>query len=714
MARLNKLKCWILSAAYWAITGGVTAFAAAPIAQSWVALASPSPASATLQVLANDTAGFSVRVTVPGFAPGIQESSSGPFTTLTLPGEGFSAEIGKPALPVIRRLIVAPDNEEVSCGFTGSQGASSLSTLGLTPQIMPVQPPVPKIPGAVESAVFAQDTTLYSSRDSYPASPVSVTEAGILFGRRLLSLEICPFVIVPSTGGLTLYTNLVVTVTFTKTQAPAAALAMTVREQTLMAGTVLNPPPASESVTAIQKRLLIIAPDNFTNGLASFIAHKTSRGWLVDCFGTNSTGRSTSMIQAFVKNRYLNSGTRPDALLLVGDIAQIPCFNYSSFYYPETDLYYGCMDGGTDWVPEFPVGRFSVSTTNQLSAVIAKSLGHEQASLESWIKRATFMASQDNYTISEGTHNTVISNAFNRLGYTSEKLYSYTASATAQQVKNAINKGCVFVIYSGHGDKTYWADGPVFYQSDINSLTNTAHYPILCSFACLTGQFSLSECFAETWLRAAAKGAAAILASSVTSYWGEDDTLEKSIIKALFDESQPTLGAALWRAKQLYLGIYGTATSVTKRYFEQYNLLGDPTLEIAGLPVLTNGIPVVWFTSQGITNTNYTLELQKDQDGDGMTTLQEYLAGTHPGDPASTLRLVGEEASAGSLRLRWLSANSLINPMPAYQIWTRTNLSTGSWMLETNILIRTPPTNEVQLTLSPGTAQLFYRITLTN
>jgi hypothetical protein len=696
------------------MTGGITAFAAAPVAQPWVALASPSPASATLQILTSDTAGLSVRVTVPGFTPGIREGSSGPFTTLTLPGEGFLAEIGKPALPVIRRLIVAPDNAEVSYGFTGLRATSSLSTLGLTPQIMPVQPPVPKIPGAVEAAVFAQDTTLYSSPDSYPASPVSVTEAGILFGRRLLSLQICPFVIVPSTGDITLYTNLIVTVTFTKTLNTATALAMTSRETACLAETVLNPPLAVDSMTATPKRLLIIAPDHFTNGLAAFITHKTSRGWLVDCFGTNSTGRSTSTIQAFVKNRYLNSATRPDALLLVGDIAQIPCFNYSSFYYPETDLYYGCMDGGTDWVPEFPVGRFSVSTTNQLSTVIAKSLGHEQASLESWVKRATFMASQDNYTISEGTHNTVISNTFNRLGYTSGKLYSYTASATAQQVKNAINKGCVFLIYSGHGDKTYWADGPVFYQSDINSLTNAAHYPIICSFACLTGQFSLSECFAETWLRAASKGASAILASSVTSYWGEDDTLEKSIIKALFDESQPTLGTALWRAKQLYLGIYGTATSVTKRYFEQYNLLGDPTLEIAGLPVLTNGIPVAWFTSQGITNTNYTLELQEDRDGDGMTALQEYLAGTHPGDPASTLRLVGGEPSASGLRLRWLSANSLINPMPGYQIWTRTNLSTGSWMPQTNILIRTPPTNVVELAIPPGTAQLFYRITLTN
>lgn len=710
MARLNKFNFWVLIAGFCE----ATAFAAAPVAEPWIALTSPSPTPATIQVLTSDSSELSLRVTVPGFAPGTTEGASASFTTLTLPGEGFLTDIGKPALPVIRRLIVAPDNAAVSCNVTGSQATSSLSALGFGPQIMPIQPPVPKIPGAIESAVFAQDPILYSSPAPYPASPVSATEAGILFGRRLLSLEICPFSIIPSTGMLTLLTNLVVTVSFTKPQAQAAALPMTVRDHTVLAGTVLNPPAATESVTASRKRLLIIAPDAFTNGLAPFITHKTSRGWLVECFGTNSTGRSTATIQTFIKNRYLNVATRPDALLLVGDIAQIPCFNFNSLYYPETDLYYGCMDGASDWVPEFPVGRFSVNSTNQLATVIAKSLAHEQAALESWIKRITFMASRDNYTISEGTHNTVISNTLNRLGYTSGKLYCYTAGATAQQVKNAINKGCAFVIYSGHGNTTYWADGPVFYPSDINSLTNATHYPVIFSFACLTGEFSLSECFAETWLRTASKGAAAILSSSVTSSWNEDDTLEKSIIKALFDESQPTLGAAIWRAKQLYLGIYGTTTSTTQEYFEQYNLLGDPTLEISGLPVLTNGIPVTWFTSQGITNTNYALELQEDRDGDGMTALQEYLAGTNPGDPSSSLRLIGEAPSAGGLRLRWLSANTLMNPMPGYQIWVRTNLITGSWMPQTNILTRTPPTNEVQLAIPPGTSQLFYRITLTN
>jgi hypothetical protein len=206
----------------------------------------------------------------------------------------------------------------------------------------------------------------------------------------------------------------------------------------------------------------------------------------------------------------------------------------------------------------------------------------------------------------------------------------------------------------------------------------------------------------------------AILSSSVTSYWNEDDILEKSMIEALFDENQPLLGIAVWRARQLFLGVYGSSTTTTRRYFEQYNLLGDPALEMVGLPVLTNGIPVAWFTSQGISSANYTLELQEDRDGDGMTALQEYVAGTNPGDSNSSLRLVDGEVASGKIGLRWLSAQSLLTPMPSYQIWSRTNLSMGTWMPRTNLYLRTPPTNEVQFAIPPNTPQLFYRISIAN
>ncbi len=71
------------------------------------------------------------------------------------------------------------------------------------------------------------------------------------------------------------------------------------------------------------------------------------------------------------------------------------------------------------------------------------------------------------------------------------------------------------------------------HQSDVNGLTNDGMYPFVCSHACLTNQFTESECFGETWLRAPNKGGLAFWGASTYSYWDEDDILEKSMFKVL-------------------------------------------------------------------------------------------------------------------------------------------------------------------------------------
>lgn len=692
---------------WWVACGQATLGLAAVLAAAPI-----SEPQGSVRLLEERESGLSLLVTAPGFSVEVRENGAGRFSQFQIPDGGFLQAVGKPALPVIRRLIVVPENTGVAASWKGGATTHSLLALGLPLRVMPAQPSVAKIPGAVEAAGFVQDDVLYASATLYPASPVTLTEAGTLFGRRIMALEVCPFGTIPATGSLIVYSNLQVTVSFATPQARKVAIGLSAYEQALLRGVVLNPPPPGEALAAAGKRLLVIAPPNFTNGLVPFISHKTGRGWQVECFTTNVTGKTSAGIQAFIKGRYTNSATRPEALLLVGGSRQIPCFSGVSPAYPATDLYYGCMDGAADWQPEFPVGRFSVTTTGELAAVVAKTLAHEQAVLAPWIKRALFIASVDNHAVSEGTHNQVISEIMAPLGYDSGKLYCFSYGATAAQLKTRVNAGCVLGVYSGHGDVTYWSDGPEFRAHDVASLTNSC-YPVICSFACLTGSLTDYQCFAETWLRAPARGGVAVLASSVNSLWTEDDILEKSLFKALFLEQQSGFGMALWRARQLYLSHFGP-TSTTRNYFEQYNLFGDPSLEMAGLPMLTNGIPVAWFTSQGITNADYNLELGEDRDGDGMTALQEYQAGTHPRDVHSALRLVGGSPSDGRITLRWLSAGSLGAPESPYQVWASTNLCGGHWEVQTNALNRTPPTNQVILAVPPDSPQRFYRITLTN
>ena len=130
-------------------------------------------------------------------------------------------------------------------------------------------------------------------------------------------------------------------------------------------------------------------------------------------------------------------------------------------------------------------------------------------------KSATFLASEDNYTVSEGTHNYVIDNDMEPHGYTCIKRYCHTTNATTQQVLDDLAAGQLFCIYSGHESENSWADGPPVSQSQVNSLTNTV-FPFVYSFSCLTGSYrDVNECFGETWIRADAAGC---------SFWGSSVT----------------------------------------------------------------------------------------------------------------------------------------------------------------------------------------------
>ncbi|RKY52498.1 MAG: hypothetical protein DRP89_07590 [Candidatus Neomarinimicrobiota bacterium] len=211
-----------------------------------------------------------------------------------------------------------------------------------------------------------------------------------------------------------------------------------------------------------------------------------------------------------------------------------------------------------------------------------KSINYETFNLSSgnaWIKKAAFLAGNDNYQISEGTHNFVISTYMNPNSYTSDKLYEVSYGATTADVSAALNDGRSIVTFSGHGGKTLWSDGPYFDQSNVRSLTNSDKYPFIFSFACHTGDFAYSECFGETWLREVDKASIEFWGSSNYTYWDEDDILEKRLFKAIFEDDLFEAADMTNQAKMYFYQHYGDLPT-TKYYFEVYNILGSPVLEL--------------------------------------------------------------------------------------------------------------------------------------
>ena len=71
---------------------------------------------------------------------------------------------------------------------------------------------------------------------------------------------------------------------------------------------------------------------------------------------------------------------------------------------------------GTDKFADAFIGRFSVTTAQELQNALSKSI-YMESYIATLAKKNVFMASTDNYAITEGTHNYVINTHFQPAGW---------------------------------------------------------------------------------------------------------------------------------------------------------------------------------------------------------------------------------------------------------------------------------------------------------
>ncbi|MCC6160278.1 MAG: hypothetical protein IT350_19660 [Deltaproteobacteria bacterium] len=549
--------------------------------------ASADEAAVRVEIAAESAGAMTIAVQIDALSVGTVPTALGAFAEIELDGSGVTTDIGRPRLPEIRRLIEIPEGASVQIRANARDEVElSLAEISDAFEVLPVQPSVVKLPGAREATEFVYDADAYAAGSAGDSPLADLSEIGRLRGRRVAWLTLRPVTYDPAEGTIRIATRVDVELSFPGADAEATQVMRAryadPRTDAIFARLAATPPawrskPASEYGPS---SYLIIGTQALydTTAFQEFVAWKRLKGYDVVFMTVAEAGGTAEAIHATILNAYATWERVPAYVLLLGDTDTVPFFIGQGGSSPTSDLYYQLMDDA-DLFPDIGVGRFPARDEQQLTNMVTKTLANERADFAqtNWVQTALFLASEDNHDISEGTHEYVIGTYMDPEGYASERFYT-NEGATTMQVLTAVNAGASLVTYSGHGGVTSWADGPVVEQNEVRDLINTA-YPIVFSFACVTGDYSYAEAFSETWLRATG-GAVAMWASSVNSYWDEDDILERVMYDALFgggDRMTPLPWiAGMTDYGKLGVWEYYNGDGLSRRYLEMYNIMGDP------------------------------------------------------------------------------------------------------------------------------------------
>ena len=553
-----------------------------------------TPAQSTLALLDAGAAAVDLRADLPGVWVEEIKVEGRVYSRLYGDGYGAAAEIGLPALPVLRRDVEVPFGAAVAIELVEAEYTDyTLAELGLRP-LYPLQPPLPK---TGEDQPFQINADFYARGSLYPAGPLSLGHLYTVRGHRVQTVEVWPAAYDPAAGTVRLYRSVTFRLRLSgsdmaRTQVLAAHYASPAFEARL-SGQILNynqGRPAVAFAPDAAVGYLIITADAYYNAMLPFVNLRASRGFdvtMIRCSEIAGGCASTASIKTYIQAAYDTWPVPPSYVLLVGDTNTVATY-IGQDANTSTDLYYGTMDGSSDWHPDIGRGRFPVRSPEQTTYMVEKYLAYAGLTgQEPWVKKASFPATCDLSTIAEGTHNYVINTYTAPKGYTGhfpndpqpggDRLYCITYGATRTDLINAFNNGRWAIIYSGHGSHSGWEMS--FSSTDVQNLTNYGIFPFVASHACVSGDFGQTEVFGETWVLQQNKGALVYWGSSDNSFWDEDDVLERAMFDSLFAETEAQADVAAMTDDGLD-AVEAAYPSSARYYRETYNVLGDPAVKI--------------------------------------------------------------------------------------------------------------------------------------
>lgn len=542
----------------------------------------------------------------------------GPFVELIVEQFAYNIDPGNPHNPVYIRLIEIPGNVTTRITINSiSTSEIHLSDYGIYEKIIPSQPSYFKNTNP-EDMIFHFNQMAYLT-NAYPEKDlIKIDYQGMARGVGIAQLIIDPFRYNPVNNSLIVYTNIEFEVVF---ETDDLASYIQEKERTYsplfnwLYHTLINfnAPSSKDLITKYPIKYVIVSHPTFKDSLQPFIRWKRQKGFNVIEAYTNqpNVGSTSTSIRNYLQGLY-NAGTpddpAPTFIILVGDVAQIPAFSGTTGSHP-TDLYYVEYTGGSDYIPEAYIGRFSATNLNELLPQLHKTLQYEKFTMPSatYMDTCILVAGYDasGYDASHG--NPQINYAANIYFNATNGIYSWkvldpqnTEAIAGNFMREKLYKGFGVANYSAHCDWDRWGE-PAFTTSHVNNMQNKDKYGLMIGNCCLSNKFNATggPCLGERVLQVANKGAIGYIGGSNNTLWDEDYWWSIGVTSTI--QSNPTyastgLGAYdrwfhthgepyndwfITNAQINYAGnlaVQASTSSQKKYYWEIYHLMGDPSV----------------------------------------------------------------------------------------------------------------------------------------
>jgi hypothetical protein len=556
----------------------------AATAPTWIPLTPAADKIPRLNLIRSDPSGVIVEIKISGIWSGETSTAGGLYSSLSVPTAGVTSVISQPKLPVITKMVQIPFGAEVSLNVESYQSTEkSLTEMALIQPIVPVQPSIPKIAGAEKQIPFALDQNYYRQNVFMPEKPAQLGKIGVIRGHRFVTLLIYPISYNPQSGQVRIYSDIKLRLNLLNsdldaTQRQLQRYASFPFEELCSKLLVNYQSAASLAKTTPPSPLgyLIVTHQEFYPALTDFIAWKTQKGFQVTVAQVPDIGSTPEEIKAYVQNAYQNWTIPPTYLLLVGDVEYVPTWT-GAYSLTATDLDYVKMD--EDDFADIFRGRLPVRSLTEAESMVDKILHYENPTSTDldWMQKACFVAASDLNDLAVKTHDYVMTNYCLPQGMICDTIWQSRGGTTAM-ISSSVEGGRTILCYSGHGSESGWASVP-FNQADVRNLANPDEYPFVLSHACLTGRFSVSESYGETWAKTAGDAGVAFWGASNYTYWDEDDILEKRMFRAAFAETCLSIGSMTDQALEYLYQYYG-GEGFSRYYLEIYNVMGDPSVDL--------------------------------------------------------------------------------------------------------------------------------------